>query len=530
MARAKSFVTASGLPVRKSYLPGDLEKAGVDYAGDIGDPGAFPYVRGIDADMYRKDLWIMGQLGGFGTPEDANRRLKYLIEQGVTGFSVAIDLPTQLGYDSDHPMARGEVGKCGGAINSLADMETVFDGIPLDSVRQIRVNANAIGPFFTALFLALAEKQGISPKKVAILLQNDILKDFISRGAYIYPPKPSVALCTDVIEFCARNDLPWIPINFCGYHMREGGCTAVQEIAFTFANGIAYMESALARGVTVDQFAPRLTCMFSSATDFIEEIAKFRAARKVWAKLLRDRFGALDPESMKLKIFCFTGGSTLTRQQPLNNIVRITLEAMAGVLGGVQILHTAAYDEAYGTPSREAATLSLRIQQIIAHESGVTNTVDPLGGSFYLEELTHQIESQIWKIIGEVDALGGAVMAIERGYFQGRIEEAAYREQRDIESGKKVLVGLNKFQSDDVKDIETFKVDDSTDRKQIERLTALRERRDSAQVQATLHALKQAAILGENVIPTTLAAVKAYATVGEICDVLRSVHGEHVGH
>lgn len=529
MTQDAKYLTASAIPVQATYRPSDLDEAGLSYAKDLGDPGEYPYVRGIEPEMYRSGLWIMGQLGGYGTAEDANRRLKYLIEQGVTGFSVALDLPTQLGYDSDHPMAKGEVGKCGGAISSLADMETVFDGIRLDSVRQIRVNANAVGPYFAALFLALAEKQNIPPKNTSILLQNEILKEFIARGGYIYPPKPSVELCTDVIEYCAKNDLGWIPINFCGYHMREAGCTAVQEIAFTFANGIAYFESALARGVNIDGFAPRLTCMFSSATDFIEEIAKFRAARKVWAKLLRERFGARDPESMKLKIFCFTGGSTLIRQQPLNNIVRITLEAMAGVLGGVQILHTTSYDEAYGTPSKDAATIALRIQQILAHESGVTNTADPLGGSYYLERLTGEIESRIWKCIEEIDAMGGAVAALESSYFQKQIEDAAYKAQREVETGERIVVGLNRYQTDDVKSLETFKVDESTQQKQIDRLNALRRRRDNAAVKSTLEILRQAALRGENVVPAMLAAVKAYATVGETCDVLREVHGEYVG-
>jgi len=529
MTQNGKYSTASAIPVQSVYRPRDLDDAGISYAADLGDPGAYPYVRGIETEMYRGGLWIMGQLGGYGTAEDANRRLKYLIEQGVTGFSVALDLPTQLGYDSDHPMAKGEVGKCGGAINSLADMETVFDGIRLDSVRQIRVNANAVGPYFAALFLALAEKQNISPKKISILLQNEILKEFIARGGYIYPPKPSVELCTDVIEYCAINGLDWTPINFCGYHLREAGCTAVQEVAFTFSNGIAYFESALARGVKVDQFAPRLACMFSSASDFIEEIAKFRAARKVWAKLMRDRFGARDAESMKLKIFCFTSGSSLIRQQPLNNIVRITLEAMAGVLGGVQILHTAAYDEAYGTPSRDAATIALRIQQIIAHESGVANTADPLGGSYYLERLTGEIESQIWKCIEEVDAMGGAVAALERSYFQNQIEESAYKAQREVETGERIVVGLNQYRTDDVKPIETFKVDEGTRQRQIDRLDALRRRRDNAAVKATLEALRQVAVRGENVVPAMLAAVKAYATIGETSDVLREVHGEYAG-
>lgn len=527
MRAEKEFRTSSSILVKSVYTPLDLQEDGFDYLRDLGSPGTYPFVRGIEPDMYRGNLWIMGQLGGYGTPEDTNKRLKYLIEQGVTGIGVALDMPKQLGYDSDHPMAHGEVGKVGVAIDSLKDMEIIFDGIPLNSVRQCRIHPSATSTIFIALFLAMAEKQGIDPRDLSLLLQNDVLKEYVARGAYFLPPRAAVKLCTDVIEYCTANLPDWIPINFCGYHMREAGCTAVQEIAFTFANGIAYIESTLARGMHIDQFAPKLACMFSARTDIFEEVAKFRAARRVWGRLMKERFGASDPRSLSLKIFCFTAGSTLIRQEPINNIIRITLEALAGVLGGIQILHTSSYDETYATPSKEGAKIALRTQQIIAHESGVINTVDPLGGSFYLEKLTNEIEEKVWKYIKKIDEMGGAITAIENRFFQNEIEEAAYQFQNEIENKERIIVGLNEYRSGDVMKIQTLKIDPLTEEKQVRSLLEMKRSRDNARVKKALATLKQIAIDGQNVIPGTLDAVKAYATVGEICSILKEVFGEN---
>lgn len=527
METKKEFKTASSIPVKEVYIPSDLDEIGFNYSSDLGLPGTYPFVRGIVKDMYRGNLWIMGQYSGYGTAEESNRRYKYLIEQGATGFSIALDLPTQIGYDSDHPMARGEVGKVGVAIDSLKDMETLFEGIPLNRVRQIRTTANAIGPIFVALFLAIAEKQGISPLDFSILLQNDVLKEYVARGTYIFPPKPSVRVCTDVIEYCSTHLPEWIPINFCGYHLREAGCTAVQEIAFTFANAIAYIESTSARGLHIDQFAPKLTCMFSGGIDLFEEIAKFRAARRIWAKLMNNRFGAKEPESQSLRIFCFTAGSNLTTQQPLNNIVRVTLEALGAVLGGVQIMATSSYDEGYATPSHEAATIALRTQQIIAYESGVIHTVDPLGGSFFIERLTREIEERVWKYIDKIDEMGGTIAAITNRFFQNEIEEAAYRYQKKIENRENIVVGVNEFKSSDVTEIEILKVDPEVEVKQVKNLLEMKRDRDNKKVKKCLSVLKQVTKEGKNIIPATFEAVKAYATVGEICDTLKEVFGEY---
>jgi len=527
MEKKKEFQTASSIPVKEVYTPSDLGEMGFDYTRDIGLPGTYPFVRGVFKEMYRGNLWIMGQYSGYGTAEESNRRYKYLIEQGATGFSIALDLPTQIGYDSDHPMAQGEVGRVGVAIDSLKDMEILFDGIPLNRVRQIRTTANAIGPIFIALFLAIAERQGISPLDFSILFQNDVLKEYVARGTYIFPPKPSVRLCTDVIEYCSTHLPDWIPINFCGYHLREAGCTAVQEIAFTFTNAIAYVESAIDRGLPIDQFAPKLTCMFSGGIDLFEEIAKFRAARKIWAKLMKERFGAKDPMSQSLRIFCFTAGSPLTIQQPLNNIVRVTLEALGAVLGGVQIMATSSYDEGYATPSHEAATIALRTQQIIAYESGVIHTADPLGGSFFIERLTREIEERVWKYIEKIDGMGGAITAIENRFFQNEIEEAAHRYQKRIENREAIVVGVNEFKSSDVKEIETLKVNPEVEEKQIKNLLAMKKGRDQQKVKRCLSVLKHVVQEGGNVIPATFEAIKAYATIGEICDTLKEVFGEY---
>ena len=523
----KEFRTASSIPVKPFYGPIDLQEKGFDYWSQLGDPGFYPFVRGISPDMYRKDLWIMGQYSGFGNAEESNRRYKHLISQGATGISIALDLPTQVGYDSDHPLARGEVGKVGVAINSLKDMEILFDGIPLNKLRQIRTTANSIGPIFVAFFLALAEMKGVSPLDFSLLLRNDILKEYVARGTYIFPPKPSLRLCTDVIEYCTNNMPGWVPINFCGYHMREAGCTAVQEIAFTFSNATAYMEEAKSRHVELDRLAPKLTCFFSAGMDLFEEVAKFRAARRIWANLMRDRFALKDPRCCALRIFCYTAGSSLTAQQPLNNIARVTLESLAAVLSGVQILATSSYDEAYSTPSQEAATVALRTQQIIAHESGVINNCDPLGGSYYVEDLTCEIEKRSLLLLDKINEMGGATAAIEKGYFQNEIYKEAYRHQKEIEKKDRILIGANAHHSDEVASIRVAETDSKTEKDQVERLHRLKGERDTAKAKEALSLLKKAAIESENVIPAMCDAVKAYVTIGEICQSLKDIFGEY---
>jgi len=523
----KDFYSPSEIPIKQVYTPADLEEIAFNYLSNLGNPGTYPFVRGIDSQMYRANMWIMGQYAGYGSAEDSNKRYKQLIEQGATGFSIALDLPTQMGYDSDHPLASGEVGKVGVAIDSLKDMEILLDGIALNKVKQIRTTANAIGPIFIALFLAIAEKKGVSPTNFSVLIQNDVLKEYVARGTYIFPIKPAIKLCTDVIEYCSVNLPHWIPINFCGYHMRDAGATAVQEIAFTFANAITYIESALNRGLSIDEFAPNLASLLGVSPDLFEEVAKLRASRKIWAKLMKERFRAEKPESLAFRIFCYTSGSFLTAQQPLNNIIRVTLEALAAVLGGVQILATSSYDEAYATPSSEASTISLRTQQIIAYESGVTKTVDPLGGSYYLERLTHDIEKKVWEYIEKIDETGGAMRAIENRFFQNEIEESAYRYQKEVESKDKIIVGVNEFKANDFMKIETLKVNPDVEAKNVEKLKELKRSRDELEIGRGLNALKKAAAEGKNVIPATCNAIKAYATIGEICDTLKEVYGEY---
>lgn len=525
--RRESFATDSGVPWEAVYTPNDLGDQGFSFEKDLGYPGFYPFTRGISPAMYREDFWIMGQYSGFGSADEANERYKMLLAQGQTGFSVALDLPTQTGYDADHPLVLGEVGKVGVHLGSLADVERLFDGIDLEKVRQIRTTANSIGPVFLAFCVAAFEKRGIPPANVRIFIQNDVLKEYIGRGTYIFPPGPSVKLCTDVIEYCAKHLPAWVPLAMSGYHIRDSGSTASQELAFTFANALAYIQSALARGLSVDDFAPQLFTFLAASIDFLEEAAKFRAARRTWARLMQNRFGAQNPESKKLRIFAYTLGGNLIAQQPLNNIVRVTIETLAAVLGGVQTIATSSFDEAYALPSREAVTVALRTQQIIAHESGVTNLVDALGGSYALERLTNVIEVEVMRIIEQIEALGGAVACIEQGYFQRELANAAYQRQRAIESGEKVLVGLNRFRDDEETRIPLFKVDAETERKQVQRLHELRESRDSDEVARTLAALEDAARRNVNIIPATIDAVKAYATLGEICDVLRAVYGSY---
>ena len=524
--RRDRFTTESGLPLKAVYGPDELEELDFDFVKDLSYPGFPPYTRGIDPAMYRDDFWIMGQYSGFGSADEANERYKMLLAQGQTGFSVALDLPTQMGYDADHPLVEGEVGKVGVHLGSLADMERLFEGIALEKVRQIRTTANAIGPVFLAFCVAAFEKRGIAPGNVRIFIQNDVLKEYIARGTYIFPPKESVKLSTDVIEYCAEHLPSWVPLAVSGYHIRDSGSTAAQELGFTFANAIAYIESALERGLSIDAFAPQLFTFLGASIDFLEEVAKFRVARRLWARLLEDEYGAQDPESKKLRIFAYTLGGNLVAPQPLNNIVRVTVETLAAVLGGVQTIATSSYDEAYCLPSDEAVTVALRTQQIIAHETGVTSLVDALGGSYALEDLTVRLEQEVRDILEQVDVLGGAAACIERGYFQRKLSDAAYRRRKAIEEGDKVMVGLNRYQDEDEEvSIPVFQVDPDTERRQVQRLQAVRETRDSEAVGSALAAVKDAAEQGKNIIPATIEAAKAYATLGEICDVLRDVYG-----
>jgi len=522
--RADVFKTSSEVPVERLYLPqnGDPQT----YQAQLGFPGQYPFTRGIHPTMYRGRFWTMRQYAGFGSAAETNARFKYLLDQGQTGLSVAFDLPTQIGYDADDPIARGEVGKVGVSISSLEDMEALFDGIPLDQV-STSMTINAPAAILLAMYIAVGKKQGISSNKLRGTVQNDILKEYIARGTYIYPPGPSMRLITDVFAFC-REHLPhWNTISISGYHIREAGSTAVQEIAFTLANAIAYVEAALNAGLSVDDFAQQLSFFFNAHNNFFEEVAKFRAARRLWAKIMKDRFEATNPKSCRLRFHTQTGGSTLTVQQPLNNIVRVALQALAAVLGGTQSLHTNSMDEALALPTEEAVQVALRTQQILAHESGVADTIDPLAGSYFIESLTDEIESHALAYIEKIDALGGALAAIEQGYIQKEIQEAAYKHQKAIESQSKTIVGVNKFTVAAETKPEILRVDEAIREKQIARLTALRQRRNAKAVTATLDNLAAAAETNQNLIPYILAAVEAYATTGEICHILRRVWGEH---
>lgn len=509
--------TRSGI-VMKSHFAGDENES----AG----PGNYPYTRGIYPTMYRGRLWTMRQYAGFATAAESNHRYKYLLEQGTTGLSVAFDLPTQIGYDSDHPLALGEVGRVGVPIDSLADMETLFDGIPLDKV-STSMTINATASTLLALYLAVARRQGIDFSKLNGTIQNDILKEYIARGTWIYPPRPSLRIVTDIIAWCEHEVPNWNTISISGYHIREAGSTAVQEVAFTLADGIAYVEAALATGLRVDDFAPRLAFFFNSHNNFLEEIAKFRAARRMWAKIMRERFGAKSPKSTMLRFHTQTAGSTLTARQPEVNIVRTTLQALAAVLGGTQSLHTNAMDEALSLPTEEAARLALRTQQVIAHESGITETADPLGGSHAIEYLTDEIERRGFDYIEKIDAMGGMLAAIEAGYVQREIERAAYDYQKAIESGTEVVVGVNRFEIEEAAPIPTLRIDPAGEAAQIARLREVRASRNSANAFAAIERVGEAARNGTNLMPPILAAVEAYATIGEIADALRAVFGEY---
>ncbi|MFY9608157.1 MAG: methylmalonyl-CoA mutase family protein [Blastocatellia bacterium] len=517
------FTTVSLAPVERLYTPNSIPD--FDYERELGFPGEPPYTRGIHATGYRGKLWTMRQFAGFGSAFDTNERFKYLLEHGQTGLSVAFDLPTLMGYDSDHPFSEGEVGKCGVAISSLADMEALFDGIPIEQVTT-SMTINAPASMIFAMFLAAAEKQGADWKKVGGTLQNDILKEYIAQKEWIYPPRPSMRLITDTIEFCTKEVPRFNPISISGYHIREAGSTALQELAFTLRDGIEYVQYALDAGMDVDDFVPRLSFFFNAHNDFFEEIAKYRAARRIWHRVMTERFGAKNPKSWMMRFHTQTAGVSLTAQQPMNNIVRVAIQALAGVLGGTQSLHTDAYDEALALPSDQAALLALRTQQIIAHESGVVNTVDPLGGSYLLETLTLDMEEGAFDYFRKIDGLGGMVEAIDAGYPQREIQDSSYEYQKAVESGDKIIVGVNDYvMSDQPSAMNLLQINESVGELQAERLTKLRAERDNGRVESTLKRLAEGARGRENTMPLLLDCVRAYATLGEMCDALKPVFG-----
>ena len=523
--RRGGFQTLSGIPVKRLYTPEDVKD--LDYLRDLGFPGEYPFTRGLHATMYRGRLWTMRQFSGFGTAEQTNARFKYLLREGETGLSIAFDYPTIMGHDSDHPMARGEVGRCGVAVSSLRDMEILFDGIPLDKVTT-SMTINGPAAMLLAMYVAIGDKQGVPRGRLGGTTQNDMLKEFFAQKLCIFPPKPSVKLVTDIIEYCARHLPMWNPISISGYHIREAGSNAVQELAFTLADGITYVESMLERGLGVDDFAPRLSFFFAAHNDFFEEIAKFRAARRLWAKIMRERFRAKSPRSLWMRMHVQTSGCTLTAQQPLNNIVRVAFQSLAAVLGGTQSLHTNSFDEALALPSEEAVRVALRTQQIIAHESGVVDTVDPLAGSYFVEALTKEMEERAMSYIDKIDAMGGVVSAIERGFLQREIADSAYKYQREIESRERVLVGVNEYGvEEDWVPIKLLRVDPRVEAEQLARLQRVKRERNNGRVREVLNKLHGTAERNENLMPTIIEAVKAYVTLGEICDVLRGVFGEY---
>jgi methylmalonyl-CoA mutase, N-terminal domain len=521
--RQAEFTTISGHPIRRLYTPADLPNWDPDR--DLGFPGEPPYTRGIHSTMHRGRLWTMRQFAGFGTAEDTNARFRYLLAQGQTGLSTAFDLPTLMGYDSDHPLSEGEVGKCGVAISSLADMEVLFDKIPLASVTT-SMTINSPAAVIWAMYLAVAEKQGADWKKISGTLQNDILKEYIAQKEYIYPPEPSMRLVIDTFEFGVKNTPKFNTISISGYHIREAGSTAIQELAFTLRDGMEYVEWGMRRGLGVDQFVPQLSFFFNAHSDFFEEIAKYRAARRIWHKAMTERYGAKSARSWALRFHTQTAGCSLTAQQPYNNVVRTAIQALAAVLGGTQSLHTNSLDEAWALPTEFAATIALRTQQIIAHETGVTNTVDPLGGSYFVESLTNEVERGAWEYVDRIDAMGGMVAAIERGYPQREIAEASYRYQRELDKKEKIMVGVNDFVSEE-KPLEILQIDETVAHRQADRLKKLRAERSQAEVDRRLAALRAAAEGKDNLMPFLYDAVKSYATLGEICDAMRSVFGTY---
>jgi methylmalonyl-CoA mutase N-terminal domain/subunit len=520
--KAKS--TWSGIPVECLYAPAEI--AGLDYERDLGYPGEYPYTRGVQPNMFRGRFWTMRQYAGFGSAKETNARYRYLLGQGQTGLSVAFHLPTQAGYDSDHPLSMGEVGKVGAAIDHIGDMRILFDQIPLDKVTT-SMTVNAAATALLAMYLSVAEEQGVTYDKLGGTIQNDVLKEIICRGQYIYPPKPTMRLTVDLIEFCQKFVPRWNSISVSGYHIRESGSTAAQEMAFTIADGIAYAEACVARGIPVDDFAPRLSFFFNAFTDVLEEVAKFRAARRYWAKVMKDRFGAKDPRSMMLRYHVQTGGVTLTAQQPLNNIVRVGLQTFASALGGCQSLHTNSYDEALCLPTQGAVTVALRTQQIIAEESGACVTVDPLAGSYYVEYLTDKIEAEIDDYIKKIDAIGGTLSAIEQGFIQKEIQNSAYKFQKEIDSGERAYVGVNKYTMEEPPVTDLLRVDMKVGEEKAKELKKWRAKRDNAAWKKALDKLREVSKTNENVMPTVIEAVKAGATVGEVCDVWRDVFGQY---
>lgn len=528
----QTFATISGIPIKRVYTPTDIAK--MDYAEDLGFPGEFPYVRNIYPTGYRGRIWTMRQYAGFGSAEETNERYKFLLSQGQTGLSVAFDLPTQLGYDSDDIRALGEVGKVGVSINSLEDMEILFNGIPLDKV-STSMTINAPAAVLLAMYILIGEKQNVTADKLTGTLQNDLFKEYIARGNFIFPPKPSIRISADILEYCGEFMPKWNSISISGYHMREAGANATQELAFTLASGMGYVEAALQRKLNIDDFAPRLSFFFNSHNDFFEEISKFRAARRIWARIMKEKYGAKNPASWMLRFHTQTAGSSLTAQQPENNIVRTTIQALAAVLGGTQSLHTNSMDEAYALPTEKAVCTSLRTQQIIAYESGVINTIDPLAGSYFIETLTNELEERALKYIGTIESLGsgewkmlsGMINGIETGFFQREITDASYMYQKEVEKKERVIVGVNQFNLDEKRPIETLKINEAVQKKQIAKLKKLRLTRDRKKVEDTLDELKKVAQSEGNLMYPIIECVKCYATVGEICNVIRSIYGEY---
>lgn len=521
--RKEKFEFDTGQEMKRLYTPLDVE---VDYENDLGYPGQYPYTRGVQPTMYRGKFWTMRMYAGFATAEESNQRYKYLIDQGSMGLSVAFDLPTQMGYDSDDAISEGEVGKVGVCIDSLADMEILFDGIPLDKV-STSMTINAPASVLLAMYIAVAEKQGVSPDKLRGTIQNDILKEYVARGTYIFPVKPSMRLITDIFEYCSKEVPKWNTISISGYHIREAGSNAVQEVAFTLADGIAYVNSAIEAGLNVDDFAPRLSFFFNAHNNLLEEVAKFRAARRIWAKVMKERFKATNPKSLALKFHTQTAGCTLTAQQPENNIVRVAIQTLAAVLGGTQSLHTNSKDEALALPTEDSVRVALRTQQIVAHESGVADSIDPLAGSYYVESLTNQIEEEALRLIEKIDELGGAPQAIEKGFIQQEIMDSAYRYQKEIENNDRIIVGVNKFQIEEEAPKGLLRVDPMVGERQKEKIKELKGRRDNDKVKQALEALRKACNSDENVMPYILDAVREYATLGEVCGVMREEFGEY---
>jgi methylmalonyl-CoA mutase N-terminal domain/subunit len=521
--RLDEFATASGIPVERVYSPIDESD---EFLEKLSYPGAYPYTRGVQSTMYRGRLWTMRQYAGFGTAEESNARYKYLLEQGQTGLSVAFDLPTQMGYDSDHPLADGEVGKVGVAICSLRDMERLLDGIPLNKVTT-SMTINATAGILLAFYIAAARKRGIDEKALGGTIQNDVLKEYLARGTYIYPITASLRVTGDIITYCAERLPKWNPISISGYHIREAGSTAVQEVAFTLGNAIAYVQEVTRRGIAIDTFAPRLAFFFNAHSDFFEEVAKFRAARRMWARLMRETFGAKNPHSMMLRFHTQTAGSSLTAQQPGNNVVRVALQALSAVLGGTQSLHTNAEDEALALPTERTARTALRTQQIIAYESGVASTVDPLGGSYFVEALNDEVEREAWRYLERIDNMGGPVAALEAGFQSAEIQEAAYKWQTDVDEGRRVIIGVNRFTSDEIPPSDIYHADPELQAHQIANLRTLREGRDTSSVHSAVERLQNAASNGSNLMPWILDAVVQDCTLGEISDALRAVFGEY---